>query len=62
MRCQNMEMRSHQDVGESWTRRSEKHRHGVASSASEGTVQTGTGNGSWEPNGRASRVCQARLW
>lgn len=45
MRCQNMEMRSHQDVGEWWTRRSEKHRHGIASSASEETVQTGTESG-----------------
>lgn len=62
MRCQNMEMRSHQDVGEWWTRRSEKHRHGVASSASEGTVQIGDWEWNWEPDGRASRVCQARLW
>lgn len=49
MRCQNMTMRSHQAVGERLTGRSEKHRHGVASSASGGTVQTETviGSGSW---------------
>lgn len=38
-------MRSHQDEEQWWTRRSEKHGHGVASSASGGTVQTETAIG-----------------
>lgn len=44
--AQRMEMRSHQDAGEWWTRRSGRQRLSVASSASQGTLQTQVGTGS----------------